>query len=148
MKPVTALLPSWLSAWYPCRPTSVPVKKVRKQITPTVPPTTANAPVPKLTSASSRTTSRRCRRSVRGTAAAARAWNSSCSPRSSRITSASLLRDDLEVDRGYHEVQREQQHEGDDHALVHRVADALRPTAGRHSLAGGHGRGHRPAHER
>src|SRR2546423_5348073 len=148
MKPVNALLPSWLSAWYPCRPTSVPVKKVRKQMTPTVPPTTASAPVPKLTSASSRMTSRRYRRSVRGTAAAARAWNSSCAPRSSRITSTALLRDDLEVDRGDHEVQREQQHEGDDHALVDRVADALRPAPGRHSLVGGHDRGHRPEHER
>src|SRR5256714_9570812 len=119
MKPVTALLPSWLSAWYPCRPTSVPVKKVRKQITPTVPPTTASAPVPKLTSASSRTTSRRYRRSVRGTAAAARAWNSSCSPRSSRITSAALLRNDLDVDRGDHEVHGEYQHETDHNHLDH-----------------------------
>src|SRR3989440_7134878 len=148
MNPVNALEPIWLSAWYPWSPTSVPVKKVRKQITPTVPPTTASAPVPKLTSASSRTTSRRYRRSVRGTAAAARAWNSSCSPRSSRITSAPLLRYDLEVDRGDHEVEREEQHEGDHHALVDRVADALRPTPGRHSLVGGHDRGHRPEHQR
>src|SRR5215813_14548156 len=124
MNPVKALLPSWLSAWYPCNPTSVPVKNVRKQMTPTVPPTTASAPVPKLTSASSRTTSRPCRRNARGTAAAARMWNSSCSPRSSRtprpnirrcgsVTSASLLRYDLEVDGRDHEVQREQQHERD-----------------------------------
>ena len=48
-------VPSWLSAAYPCRPTSVPVKKDRKAITPTVPPTTASAPRPKLTSASRRT---------------------------------------------------------------------------------------------
>ena len=41
-----ALLPSWLRAWYPCSPTSVPVKKVRKQMTPTVPPATASAPEP------------------------------------------------------------------------------------------------------
>jgi hypothetical protein len=45
----------------------VPVKNVRKQMTPTVPPMTASAPVPKLTSASSRRTSLRYRRSVRGT---------------------------------------------------------------------------------
>ncbi|MDQ0763268.1 hypothetical protein QF027_005903 [Streptomyces canus] len=47
-------VPSWLSAAYPCRPTSVPVKNDRKAMTPTVPPTTASAPRPKLTSASSR----------------------------------------------------------------------------------------------
>jgi hypothetical protein len=37
----------------------VPVKKVMNAITPTVPPMTASAPVPKLTSASSRRISRR-----------------------------------------------------------------------------------------
>jgi hypothetical protein len=59
MKPVNAPLPIWWRAWYPCRPTSVPVKKVRKAMTPTVPPTTARPPVPKLTSPSRRITSRR-----------------------------------------------------------------------------------------
>src|SRR5262245_49695395 len=130
MNPANALLPSWLSAWYPCNPTSVPVKNVRKQITPTVPPTTASAPVPKLTSASSRMTSRGYRRTVRGTAAKDRPWNDSCAPRSSRITSGPLLRDDLEVDRGDDEVQGEQQHEGDHDRLVHRVAHALRAALG------------------
>ncbi|CAM5738286.1 hypothetical protein SAFG77S_02957 [Streptomyces afghaniensis] len=47
-------VPSWFRAAYPCSPTSVPVKNDRKAITPTVPPTTASAPRPKLTSASSR----------------------------------------------------------------------------------------------
>src|SRR5215475_14053896 len=126
-------------------------------MTPTVPPTTASAPVPKLTSASNRTTSRPCRRTARGTAATARTWNISCSPRSSRtrrtrttprtpstprpnacrcgsVTSASLLRYDLEVDGGDHEVQREQEHERDHDALVDGIADPLRPAAGRHSL--------------
>jgi hypothetical protein len=51
---VKAEVPSWSSAAYPWRPTSVPVKKDRKAMTPTVPPMTASAPVPKVTSASSR----------------------------------------------------------------------------------------------
>jgi hypothetical protein len=53
-KPVNAPDPSWSRAWYPCRPTSVPVKNARNAITPTVPPTTDSAPVPSVTSASSR----------------------------------------------------------------------------------------------
>jgi hypothetical protein len=38
------------------------------------------------------------------------------------------LRDDLEVDRRKDEVREEQQQEGDDHGLVHRVTDALGAT--------------------
>ncbi len=54
MKPVKAPVPSWLSAVYPCSPTSVPVKKARNAMTPTVPPITDSAPLPRLTSASRR----------------------------------------------------------------------------------------------
>jgi hypothetical protein len=57
-KPVNADVPSWSSAAYPWRPTSVPVKNDRKAMTPTVPPMTASAPVPKVTSARSRNVSR------------------------------------------------------------------------------------------
>ena len=44
-------MPIWFSAAYPCSPTSVPVKKVIAVITPTVPPITASAPEPRVTSA-------------------------------------------------------------------------------------------------
>src|SRR3712207_7851168 len=40
-------VPSWFSAAYPCRPTSVPVKKHIATITPTVPPMTASEPDPR-----------------------------------------------------------------------------------------------------
>jgi hypothetical protein len=65
-KPVNALDPIWFSAAYPCSPTSVPVKNDRNAITPTVPPMTASAPEPKLTSASRRKISFLYRRMVRG----------------------------------------------------------------------------------
>ena len=50
-KPENAAVPIWLSAAYPWRPTSVPVKKHIAVITPTVPPITASAPEPRVTSA-------------------------------------------------------------------------------------------------
>ena len=50
-KPEKAEVPSWLSAAYPWRPTSVPVKKHMAVMTPTVPPMTASAPEPRVTSA-------------------------------------------------------------------------------------------------
>ena len=59
MKPVKAAVPIWFSAAYPCRPTTAPVNTVMPTITPMVPPITPSAPLPKLTSASSRITSRR-----------------------------------------------------------------------------------------
>ena len=114
-------------------------------MTPTVPPTTASAPVPKLTSASSRTTSRWYRRSVRGIQRDRAQVEGELAAEVVEGHAARhhvpLLRDDLEVDGGDDEVQREQQHERDDHALVDRVADALRAALGGHALVRGHQRG-------
>ena len=47
-------MPIWLRAAYPESPTWAPVKNVMPAITPTVPPMTARAPEPRVTSASSR----------------------------------------------------------------------------------------------
>src|SRR5437879_230086 len=58
-----------------------------------------------------------------------------------RADAAPLLRYDLEVDGRDDEVEREQQHERDDDALVDRVAHALRPALRGHSLVGGDHRG-------
>ena len=54
MKPEYEATPSWSRAAYPCSPTSVPVKKHRNAMTPTVPPMIASDPLPKTTSDSSR----------------------------------------------------------------------------------------------
>ena len=77
-------MPSWLSAAYPCRPTSVPVKKHIAVMTPTVPPMTASAPEPRVTSARIRRISFLYRRIVRGVHASARMKNASSSPSLSR----------------------------------------------------------------
>ena len=58
-KPVRTELPSCSSAAKPCRPTTTPVKPDIITMTPMVPPMTASAPLPKVTSASSRSTSLR-----------------------------------------------------------------------------------------
>ena len=57
--------------------------------------------------------------------------------RSREAPSLPLRRHELEVDRGDHEVHREQQQERDDDGLVHRVTDALGPTSGAQPLVGG-----------
>src|SRR3954467_14674703 len=54
--------------------------------------------------------------------------------------STELLGDDLEVHGGHHEVDDEQEHEGDDHRLVHGVADTLRAAASGQALVGRHDR--------
>jgi hypothetical protein len=51
---VNADVPIWFSAAYPWSPTTVPVNRVMAIITPIVPPMTPSAPLPKVTSASSR----------------------------------------------------------------------------------------------
>src|SRR5260221_14405798 len=63
-------------------------------------------------------------------------------------SSAALLRDDLEVDRCDDEVRQEQQHEADDHRLVHGIADALRAALGVEALVGRDQRGEHPEDER
>src|SRR6478672_13126000 len=63
------------------------------------------------------------------------------------IWSSQLLWDDLEVHRGHHEVDDEEEHERDDHRLVHGVTDTLRATAGVQALVGGHDRRQGAEHE-
>src|SRR3954465_6923499 len=160
-KPENAAVPSWLSAAYPCSPTSVPVKKHIAVMTPTVPPMTASAPEPSVTSARIRRISFLYRLMVRGVHASALMKNASSSPRLSRVLSGlsyterklamALTRlrwDELEVDGAHHEVHDEQQHERDDHGLVHRVADALRPAGGVHALVAGDDRRDQPEDQR
>src|SRR6478752_1126589 len=90
-------------------------------MTPTVPPMTESAPVPRETSASSRS---------------ALAPRVNLSVLVAIVASSDLLRDDLEVHGRDDEVDDEEQHEGDDDALVHRVADALGTTARVEPLVG------------
>src|SRR5580765_1652688 len=59
-----------------------------------------------------------------------------------------LLRDDLEVHGAGDEVDDEEQHEGDDDALVHGIADALGPPARREPLVRGDDRGDGSEEER
>src|SRR6476469_7571410 len=128
MNPVSADVPSWSRAAYPCRPTTLPVNRLSATITPIVPPTTASAQEPKLTSDSSRTISRRYRLVAFGISRSAFAWKINCLPRSAtlsarRVTarfsrwvlaiSDALRGDELEVDRRDDEVEQEGQHEGD-----------------------------------
>jgi hypothetical protein len=84
-KPENAAVPIWLSAAYPCSPTSVPVKKHMAVITPTVPPMTARAPEPRVTSARIRRISFLYRTTVLGVQASARRKKASSEPRSSRV---------------------------------------------------------------
>src|ERR1700712_2679693 len=56
----------------------------------------------------------------------------------STMPSARLRWDELEVDRAQDQVDHEQQQEGDDDRLVHRVTDALGSAAGVDTLVGGH----------
>ncbi len=71
-KPVRTELPNWSRAAKPWRPTTTPVKPDIMTMTPMVPPMTARAPLPNVTSASRRSISLRYRRSVRGVQAMAR----------------------------------------------------------------------------
>ena len=54
MKPLNTSTPSCCRPWKPESPTTAPVEIVMKAMTPTVPPMIASAPLPRLTSASSR----------------------------------------------------------------------------------------------
>src|SRR5436190_11820992 len=62
--------------------------------------------------------------------------------------STELLGDDLEVHGGHHEVDDEQQHEGDDDRLVHGITDALRAAACVEALVRRDDCGQRAEHER
>src|SRR4051794_27118975 len=160
-KPENAAVPSWFRAAYPWRPTSVPVKKHIAVMTPTVPPMTASAPEPSVTSARIRRISFLYRLMVRGVHASALMKNASSSPRLSRVLSGlsyterrlamALTRlrwDELEVDGAHHEVHDEQQHERDHHRLVDGVAHALRAARGVHALVRRDDRGDQPEDER
>ena len=57
------------------------------------------------------------------------------------MSSTRLRGHDLEIDHAQDEVGHEQEEEGDDDRLVHRVTDTLRTAAGVHALVGGHDRG-------
>ena len=129
-------------------------------MTPTVPPMTASAPEPKVTSASSRRISFLYRRDrawgpgqrldverqllaqvVQGDRTAGRAarWRS-CRAPSLAPHLAMLSHQDpfagttWKYSAVMHEVDEEQQHERDDHRLVDRVAHALRSAAGVEAL--------------
>src|SRR5690606_34785105 len=136
-------------------------------ITPIVPPITASAPLPKLTSASSRTISRGYRLNARGIQASVRRLNRTDSPsvskndsRRSRVwatrcrtgvvvtASHTLRRHELQVHGRQHEVDEEQQQEREDDRLVHGVADAFRPGGWVQTAVGGDDAGDEPEDQR
>src|SRR5699024_5656074 len=55
---------------------------------------------------------------------------------------------DLQIDRGEHNIDQEQQHERNNNGLVHRIADTFRPSRRIQSTEGSDDSGHEAVNER
>src|SRR5207253_4027688 len=135
------------------------VKNDMEKMTKTMPPPTISAPAPMVMSDMRFiTTLMRLGRSAAGTWTITLPANPSWRPTSSKAAavaskglrttdagvaiSSELLRDQCEVQGGHHEVDEEDQDEGDDDALVDGIAHALGAALAVQALVAGHHGGH------